>query len=227
MHGRCNIRRQAPAAAGRTLSRRAAVAALGRAEVPCVQPFPVRIAVLAAIVAAQTVLIGLDAASTLRALDRAGWLLSLAEGYLGWLRQGVAAALIWLGGIMSPLLALALGAIAAWASRHYSATPAHVAGLGQPLGMLLLIQAGVLTVWFWLLPTPTPRDAWQNDGLLIYTLLLVATALLWLFCNALLLWRAAGGRTPPRDPQELRRLREIGLRRARELDPAAPRPPRP
>ncbi|WP_257386117.1 hypothetical protein [Tahibacter caeni] len=191
------------------------------------QPFHVRVAVLAAIVTAQTVLIGLDGARTLQALYRAGWLLSLAEGYAGWLRQGVAAVLIWLVGVLPLLLALALGAAAAWASRAWSATPAHVAGLGRPLGLLLLVQAVVLTVWLPLLPTSTPRDAWQNDGLLIYSLLLVATALLWLFCNALLLWRAAGGRAPERDAQELRRLREIGLRRARELDSAASRPPPP
>lgn len=212
-------------AAPHTVTTRRRRGAESRAEVRRVQASPVRIAILAAIVAAQTLLIGLDAAHTLQSLDRAGWLLSLADGYAGWLRQGVIALLYWLSGALPPLLALALGAVAAWASRRYSATPAHVAGLGRPLGVLLLIQAGVLTTWFRLLPAPTPRDAWQSDGLLIYTLLLVATALLWLFCNALLLWRAAGGRPPPRDAQELRHLREIAARRARAIDPAAPRPP--
>ena len=49
----------------------------------------VRFAVLAGIVAAQTLLIGLYAPRTLRALERVAWLIAEAEGVMGWLRYGL------------------------------------------------------------------------------------------------------------------------------------------
>jgi len=181
-----------------------------------VQPSTVRIAVLAAIVAAQTLLIGLDGSRTVRALDRAGWLFSMAEGYMGWLRIGFGALLVWVAGLLPLLLALALGAAAAWSLRRCSATPDHIDGLGRPIGVLVLIQCVVLGVWFRLLPGAVPGDGWHNDGL-VYTLMSVLTGMLWAFCNPLLLWRAAGGHPPRRDARELQQLHELGLRGARAI----------
>lgn len=180
------------------------------------QPSTVRIAVLAAIVAAQTLLIGLDGSRTVYALDRAGWLFSMAEGYMDWLRMGVGAMLVWVAGLLPLLLALALGATAAWGSRRFSDTPDHIDGLGRPIVVLVLIQCVVLGVWFRLLPGAAPGDGWQNDGL-AYTLMSVLTGMLWAFCNPLLLWRAAGGRPPQRDARELQQLHEIGLRHVRAI----------
>lgn len=180
------------------------------------QPSTVRIAVLAAIVAAQTLLIGLDGLRTVRALDRAGWLFSMADGYMDWLRMGVGAMLVWLAGLLPLLLALALGATAAWGLRRFSATPDHIDGLGRPIAVLVLIQCAVLGVWFRLLPDAAPGDGWQNDGL-AYTLMSVLTGMLWAFCNPLLLWRAAGGHPPRRGAHELRQLHEIGLHHARAI----------
>lgn len=178
----------------------------------------VRFAVLAAIVAAQTLLIGHDAPRTLRALERVAWLLGEAEGFLGWLRYGPGAGLVLLTGLLPLLLALALGVAAAWALRVCSATPLHVGGLGGPIIALVAGQCLLLGIWLWLLPETSPGDAWQNDGY-GYTLLLMLVSLTWAFCNALLLWRMAAGPAPQRDPQELRRLHELGRQRARELAP--------
>ncbi len=180
------------------------------------QPSTVRIAVLAAIVAAQTLLIGLEGSRTVAALDRAGWLVTMAEGYVGWLRMGIGAVLVWLAGLLPLLLALALGATAAWSLRRFSDTPDHIDGLGRPIVILVLLQCAVLGVWFRLLPDAAPGDGWQNDGL-AYTLMSVLTGMLWAFCNPLLLWRAAGGHPPRRDPRELRQLHEIGLQHARAI----------
>ncbi|HSX63003.1 MAG TPA: hypothetical protein VLF18_22685 [Tahibacter sp.] len=176
----------------------------------------VRFAVLAGIVAAQTLLIGLYAPRTLRALERVAWLVDEADGVVGWLRYGMGAAIVLVLGLLPLLFALGLGVAAAWSLRVYSSTPQHVEGLGAPIVGLVLGQCLLLGLWLWLLPGATPGDAWQNDGY-GYTLLVVLTSLLWAFCNAMLLWRGAGGPAPQRDPHELRRLRELGLRRAREL----------
>ncbi len=180
------------------------------------QPSTARTTVLAAIVAAQTLLIGLDGSRTIQALDRAGWLFSMTEGYMGWLRMGVAAVLVWVAGLLPLLLALALGATAAWGLRRFSATPDHIDGLGRPIVVLVLVQCAVLGVWFRLLPDAVPGDGWHNDGL-PYTVMSVLTGMLWAFCNPLLLWRAAGGQPPRRDAHELQQLHEIGLRHARAI----------
>lgn len=184
----------------------------------------VRFTVLAAIVAAQTVLIGQSAPRILRSLERVAWLMTEAEGLLDWLRYGFGAALVWVVGLLPLLFALALGAAAAWSLRVYSSTPEHVGGLGRVIVALVFGQCLLLGLWLWLLPIRTAMDAWQNDAY-GYTLLVVLTSLLWAFCNALVLWRAAGGPAPPRDPQEQRRLHELGLRRARELAPREEPPP--
>jgi hypothetical protein len=203
---------------------RADVARLVATRCRCMPAATVRFAVLAAIVAAQTLLIGHGAARTLRALERVAWLLSEAQGFFGWLRYGMGAALVFVAALLPLLLALALGVAAAWALRVYSATPVHVDGLGRPIIALVAGQCLLLGVWLWLLPEATPGDAWQNDGY-GYTLLIMLVSLLWAFSNALLLWRVAGGPAPQRDPQELRRLHELGLRAARELAPRDEPPP--
>jgi hypothetical protein len=184
----------------------------------------VRFAVLAAIVAAQTALIGQSAPRTLRSLERVAALWNEADAFTGWLRYGISAAIVWVLGMLPLLFALALGAAAAWSLRVFSSTPQHIGGLGQPIIALVAGQCLLLGFWIWLLPARAPEDGWQNDGF-GYTLLVVLTSLLWAFCNALLLWRAAGGPAPQRDPQELHRLRELGLSRARELAPRE-EPPR-
>lgn len=79
-------------------------------------------------------------------------------------------------------------------------------------------SACLLGIWLRLLPGPLPPDVWQDDGYR-YTLLATLVGLVSAFSNALLLWRAAGGPAPLRDPQELRRVHELGLRAGRGQPP--------
>lgn len=184
----------------------------------------VRFTVLAGIVGAQTLLIGQGAQDSLRALERSAWLLGEAHGFMGWLRYGVAAALLFIAALLPLLLALAVGVTAAWALRVCSATPARVDGLGRPIATLVMGQCLLLGIWLGLLPGPLPADVWHDDGY-GYTLLVTLVGLVWTFTNALLLWRVAGGPAPPRDPQEQRRLHELGLRAARGQAPHDEPPP--
>lgn len=177
------------------------------------QAATVRLLVLTAAVAAQTVLIGLDGQRILQAIDRAGLLLGMAQGWMGWLRLGMAAGLVLLTGLLPLAVALALGGGLAWILRAYSSTPTHIDGLGLPIVLLVCLQCLVLAVGFALLPDTIGGDGWQNDGL-IYAVMLVLVGTLWAFCNCLVLWRAAGGQPPRREPGELRRLHEIGRRLA-------------
>lgn len=110
------------------------------------------------------------------------------------------------------------GVAAAWPLRVCSTTPVHVDGLGGPIAALVVGQCLLLVIWLGLLPGPLPPDVWQDDGYR-YTLLATLVGLVSAFSNALLLWRVAGGPAPLRDPQELRRVHELGLRAARGQPP--------
>lgn len=99
-----------------------------------------------------------------------------------------------------------------------STTPVHVDGLGGLITALVVGQCLLLGIWLGLLPGPLPPDVWQDDGYR-YTLLVTLVGLAWTFSNALLLWRVAGGPAPLRDPQELRRVHELGLRAGRGQPP--------
>lgn len=175
----------------------------------------VQIVVLSAVFATQTVLIGLDSARIVDAFSQAAQYFSLAGGPASWFELGPKAAYVWMLGLLPLLAALALGAAAAWSLRALSATPQHLDELGLPIAWLALGQLSVLALVFWLQPPP-PSSDWHNDGL-AYAALLVFTATVWMFANPLLLWRAAAGRAPQPDPQELQRLHAIALQRSRQL----------
>lgn len=205
----------------------------GRTPVACaacevsvpLPPATVRFAVLATIVAVQTLLIGHSGPGTLQSLERVAWLMATAHGVGDTVRATIQALAALALGLAPLLLAAALGAAAAWSLRVYSSTPRHVEGLGGPIASLVLGQCALLGFWLWLLPVATTSDAWQYDGY-GYTLLIVCVGLSWAFGNTLLLWRVAAGPAPEHDAQERHRLHEIGLRRARELAPPAPAAPR-
>lgn len=175
----------------------------------------VQIVVLSAVFVTQTVLIGLDSARIVDTFSQAAQYFSLADGPGSWFELGPIGAYVWMRGLLPLLAALAVGAAAAWALRALSATPQHLADLGLPIAWLALAQLGVLAVVFWLQP-PTASSDWHNDGL-AYATLLVLTATLWMFSNPLLLWRAAAGRTPQPDPEDLKRLYAIALQRSRQI----------
>lgn len=189
------------------------------------RPATVRFAVLAAIVAVQTLVIGQSGPRILQSFERAAWLMATAQGFVDTVRATVTALLALTPGLLTLLLAAALGAVSAWSLRVYSSTPRQIDGLGGPIAGLVAGQCALLGFWLWLLPGSTPGDSWQYDGY-GYTLLIVFISLSWAFGNTLLLWRVAAGPAPERDAQESRRLHEIGLRRARELAPPATAAPR-
>lgn len=175
----------------------------------------VQIVVLSAVFATQTVLIGLDSARMVDTFSQAAQYFSLADTPGTGFELGPIGLYLWLLGLLPLLAALALGAAAAWSLRALSATPQHLGELGLPIAWLALAQLGVLAVVFWLQP-PTPSGDWHNDGL-AYAALLVLTATLWMFSNPLLLWRAAAGRAPRPDPEEIKRLYAIALQRSRQI----------
>lgn len=188
-------------------------------------PATVRFAVLATIVAMQTVLIGQSGPHTLQSLERVAWRMATADGAVDTVRAMTDALPALASGLSPLLLAAALGAAAAWSLRAYSSAPRHIEGLGGPVTSLVFGQCVLLGLWLWLLPVATTSDAWQYDGY-GYTLLIVCVGLSWAFGNTLLLWRVAAGPAPEHDAQERHRLHEIGLRRARELAPPATAAPR-
>lgn len=175
----------------------------------------VQIGVLSAVFATQSVLIGLDSARIVDSFSQAAQYFSLADGPASWLTLGPRGSYVWALGLLPLLAALAVGAAAAWSLRALSATPQHLDGLGLPIAWLALGQLSVLAVVFWLQPPPASSD-WHNDGL-AYAALLVLTATLWMFCNPLLLWRAAAGGARQPDPDELKRLYAIALQRSRQI----------
>jgi hypothetical protein len=197
-----------------------------------VQSRTVQTVVLCAIVTAQTLLIGADAQRMADALSQAAQCFVQAEGWAGGLAWIPAGLYRWAAGLLPLALALALGGALAWTLRAFSVTPAHIAGLGQVVGPLSLLQDVVLAIWFWLLPPQPPSSDWHNDGL-AYTVLVVLSAAAWMFCNPLLLWRCASGSPPRPDPEELRRLyrlarehREALARQAAERTPPPGQTPR-
>lgn len=175
----------------------------------------VQIAVLSAVFAAQTALIGLDSAHIVDSFSQAAQYLSLADGPGSGFELGCNAVGLWLRGLLPLLTTLGIGAAAAWSLRTLSATPQRLDDLGLPIAWLALAQLAALAMVFWLQPPPVSSD-WHNDGL-AYASLLVFTGTLWLFSNPLLLWRAAAGRAPPQDEEERRRLDAIALQRSRAI----------
>lgn len=175
----------------------------------------VQIVVLSAVFATQTALIGLDSARIVDTFSQAAQIISLADRPGSWLELAPIGAYVWALGLLPLLTALAVGAAAAWSLRALSATPQHLAELGLPIAWLALAQLSVLSMVFWLQPPP-PSSDWHNDGL-TYSALLVLTGTLWIFSNPLLLWRAASGRSPQPDPEELKRLYAIALQRSRQI----------
>lgn len=174
----------------------------------------VQIGVLSAIVLLQALLIGLDARRVLQAFRHAAACFSLAESLQEWLSLGPAGLASWVAGLLPFAAALALGGAAAWGLRAVSGSAVDRRGMGLVALGLLLAQSLVLMLWFWLLPAPPPVGDWENDGL-AYVVLLLLTAVGWMFCNAMLLWWAASGEAVRADPRELQRAYALARAHAR------------
>lgn len=174
----------------------------------------VQVGVLSAIVLAQALLIGLDAQRVLQAFRHAAACFSLAESLQEWLSLGPAGLASWVAGLLPFAGALAIGGVAVWGLRAVSGTAVDRRGLGLVVTGLLLAQSLLLAAWFWLLPAPAPIGDWENDGM-AYAVLLLLTAVGWVFCNAMLLWWAASGETARADPRELQRAYALARAHAR------------
>lgn len=183
-------------------------------EVCGVRARGVQVGVLSAIVLAQALLIGLDAQRVLQAFRHAAACFSLAESLQEWLSLGPAGLASWVAGLLPFAGALAIGGAAVWGLRAVSGTAVDRRGLGLVVTGLLLAQSLLLAVWFWLLPAPAPIGDWENDGM-AYAVLLLLTAVGWVFCNAMLLWWAASGETARADPRELQRAYALARAHAR------------
>jgi hypothetical protein len=171
---RCNIGQASHVGRGRRLATRPAACAACEVSVP-LRPATVRFAVLAAIVAAQTLLIGYSGPRILQSLERVAWLTATANGVFDTSRATIEALPALASGLLPLLLAAALGAAAAWSLRAYSSAPRHIEGLGGPIAGLVFGQCALLGLWLWLLPVATASDGWQYDGY-GYTLRPPATA---------------------------------------------------